>query len=166
LWRSGQVCSLRCGVLAEQSQDTPFALCRQRKGVDAQLLPGLQGKQVCAFLVEIGQGQFASAGFQCVDEIFSKIETGLKDRRVRTESRRTGTERCNRRIDRCNRGIDVSVAGKVIAGSRNIEARCRRGLINTVNRENTCAIFIKVDDKVVRSSLNQIDTAEAGVIGE
>ena len=49
-------------ILPEERQDPLFRLAGEGQGLDAQLLAGLQGQQVGAFLVEVGQGQLAARG--------------------------------------------------------------------------------------------------------
>ncbi len=48
-------------ILPEERQDPLFRLAGKGQCLDAQLLAGLQGRQVGAFLVEVGQGQLAGA---------------------------------------------------------------------------------------------------------
>ncbi len=42
-------------ILPEERQDPLLRLAGERQGLDAQLSAGLQGEQVGAFLVEVGQ---------------------------------------------------------------------------------------------------------------
>ena len=44
-------------ILPEEGEDSLLRLAGEGQGLDAQLLAALQGQQVGAFLVEVGQGQ-------------------------------------------------------------------------------------------------------------
>ncbi len=48
-------------ILPEEGEDSLLRLAGEGQGLDAQLLAGLQDQQVGAFLVEVGQGQLATA---------------------------------------------------------------------------------------------------------
>src|SRR5216684_79052 len=71
--------------LREQLEHRLLRLVRNRQGRNRQLLAGLQGKEVRAFLVLVGQNQLVGAGLQRVDEILGEILTGLNRRRIRAE---------------------------------------------------------------------------------
>jgi len=76
----------------EQPQHRLVGLRGQRQGRGGQLLTGLQGEEVCAFLVGVGQDQVVGAGLQRSDQVLGEVLTGLHRGEVGTEVRRLRAE--------------------------------------------------------------------------
>ena len=105
-------------VLREQLEDRLVRLVGDGQRRDFQLLPRLQGQQVGAFLVLVGQHEVAGARLQGVDHVLLERLTGLDRRGVRAERLGLRTYSRDRSIDRCFRRRDIGVIQEPSAGGR------------------------------------------------
>src|SRR4030088_3366127 len=86
--------------LREQLEHRLLSLVRDRQGRDRQLLASLQGEQVGAFLVLVGQHELVGAGLQGVDQVLGEVLTDLNRRGV-------GAERFSLGMHARQRGIEL-----------------------------------------------------------
>jgi hypothetical protein len=105
-------------VLREQLEDRLVRLVGDGQCRDFKLLPRLQGQQVGAFLVLIGEHEVAGARLERVDHVLLERLTGLDRARVRAECLGLGTHGGNRGIDRRFRRGDIVVVEESSAGGR------------------------------------------------
>ena len=71
--------------LLEQAEHVLVGLRGERQGGGRQLLAGLQGEQVGAFLVGVGERQVVGAGLQRVDRRLGEVLADLHGRQARAE---------------------------------------------------------------------------------
>src|SRR3954454_25391906 len=58
----------------QETQEALLALGRDRERDRAELLSGLQGRQVGAFLVEVGEGELVGARLQADDVVLGELQ--------------------------------------------------------------------------------------------
>src|SRR4029079_8489537 len=83
--------------LVEQAQHVLVGLRRERQRCGRQLLACLQGEQVRAFFVRVGQCKGRRTVLQRVDRRLREVLTDLHGREVRAEGLRFRTQRGKRR---------------------------------------------------------------------
>ena len=75
-----------------------FGLAGEGQGADTELLSGLQGQQVGAFFVDIGQRQLGGARFQRIHVGVGEVQTGLQQGDVGTQCLRVRAKRRQRAV--------------------------------------------------------------------
>src|SRR5690606_12907553 len=96
-----------------QAQHRLVRLRSQRQRGDAKLLGRLQGQEVRAFLVLVGQRQLVGAFLQRVDQVPREVFTGLDDAEVVTERACLGTDRIKRVLDFIDRIVDIARTAEI-----------------------------------------------------
>src|SRR5215207_7764901 len=93
----------------EQAEHVLVGLRRERQSGGAQLLAGLQGEEVCSFLVRVGESEVRRTGFEDVDHRLGEVLTGLDDREVRAELRCLDAQRLDAGLEVVKGRIDRDV---------------------------------------------------------
>src|SRR5690606_30437543 len=78
---------------AEQAQHVLVGLRSKRQSGGRKLLAGLQGQQVRAFLVRVGEGEGVGAGLQRVDRRLGEVLADLHGGQAGAEGLRLRTQR-------------------------------------------------------------------------
>jgi hypothetical protein len=87
-------------VLVEETENRLFRLRRDRQRLNRELLSGLQGDQVRALLVHVGDGQLARTAIERRRVVRREVDANVQQGDVRTEALRTRLCGRDRRIDK------------------------------------------------------------------
>ena len=158
---------------SEDLQDRLVGLGRERQRGGGQLLARLQGKEVGALLVGVGDHEVVRTGLQRADEVVGEVLARLHRGQVRTEGRSLAAQGIEGRVQGIQGIIDIVVVlepgaadvGEAKAGRVEVGALDgQRGGAGLVERHLEVVAAEQVDAVVGRVAGELVDLRQQGVV--